>query len=87
MTLSELMYSGMGLKITGIESFFEKECKVFSGELGKVLTWKGITMFLDLKMIGSPSHEEVTGMEINMPVSAEYFIIPDNIKFSEIPGI
>jgi hypothetical protein len=58
----------------------------FKGKMGKALVWNGILMLLDMKMMGHSSHQEATSIQVNMPVAAEYFIIPENIKFSEMPG-
>jgi len=85
-SFTESMYAKMGMEKSGTESFMGKECKALKGEMGKVLTWNGIMMLLDLKMTGYSSHEEVTSMKTNIPVDAKYFIIPGNIKFSEMPG-
>lgn len=84
-SFTESMYAKMGMEKSGTETFMGKGCKVLKGEMGKVLTWNGILMLLDLKMTGYSSHEEVTSMKTNIPVDAKYFIIPRNIKFSEMP--
>jgi hypothetical protein len=86
-SFTESMYAKMGMEKSGNESFMGKDCKVLKGKMGKVLTWNGILMLLDLKMTGYSSHEEVTSMKTNIPVDAKYFIIPVNIKFSEMPGL
>jgi hypothetical protein len=85
-SFTESMYAKMGMEKSGTESFMGKECKVLKGNMGKVLTWNGILMLLDLKMTGYSSHEEVTSLKTNIPVDAKYFILPGNIKFSEMPG-
>jgi hypothetical protein len=85
-SFTESMYAKMGMEKSGIESFMGKDCKVLKGKMGRVLIWNGIMMLLDLKMAGYSSHEEVTSMKTNIPVDAKYFIIPGNIKFSEMPG-
>ena len=85
-SFTESMYAKMGMEKSGTESFIGKECKLLKGKMGKVLTWNGILMLLDLKMTGYSSHEEVTSIKTNIPVDAKYFIIPGNIKFSEMPG-
>ncbi|HUX56653.1 MAG TPA: hypothetical protein VMV77_06745 [Bacteroidales bacterium] len=71
----------------GTGLFLGKECKVLKGNMGKLLTWNGITMLLDMKITGASSHEEVTDIQINVPVAAKYFIIPKKIRFSEMPGL
>jgi hypothetical protein len=79
------MYSKMGFAKAPDETFLGKSCKVMKGNMGKVLTWNGILMLLDMKVLGTGSHQEVTKIQTNVPVDAKYFIIPKNIKFSEMP--
>lgn len=85
-SFTESMYAKMGMEKSGTESFIGKECKLLKGKMGKVLTWNGILMLLDLKMTGYSSHEEATSIKTNILVDAKYFILPGNIKFSEMPG-
>jgi hypothetical protein len=84
-SFAESMYTKMGMEKSGSEKMLGKECKVFKGKSGKVLIWNGILMLLDMKMMGHGSHQEATSIEINVPVDAKYFVIPKNIKFSEMP--
>jgi len=79
------MYSQMGFTKAPDENFLDKPCKVMKGDMGKVLTWNGILMLMDMKIMGSGSHQEATKIQTNVPVEAKYFVIPKNIKFSEMP--
>ena len=82
---SESMYSKMGFKRAPDETFLGKPCKAMKGDMGKVLTWNGILMLLDMKVMGSGSHQEVTKIQTNVPVDAKYFVLPKNTEFSELP--
>lgn len=84
--VAEDLYSKMGMKRAGTEKFLDKECVVFKGDMGKVLTWNGILMLLDMNYSGVKSRQEVTSIKVNVPVDEKYFEIPKNIKFSEMPG-
>ena len=84
-SFTESMYSQMGFSKAPDETFLSKPCKVMKGDMGKVLTWNGILMLLDMKLMGINSHQEVTKIQTNIPVEAKYFVIPKNIKFSEMP--
>ena len=84
--VAEDLYSQMGMKKTGIEKFFDKDCIAYKGDMGKVLTWNGILMLMDMNYGGMKTRQEVTSIKVNVPVDAKYFEIPKNIKFSEMPG-
>ena len=84
-SFAESMYAKMGMKESGSEKLLGKECKVFKGKTGKALVWNGILMLLDMKMMGSSTHQEAIDIKINLPVESKYFIIPKDIKFSEMP--
>ena len=84
--VAEDLYSKMGLKKTGTEKFMDKDLIVFKGDMGKVLTWNGILMLMDMNYSGIKTKQEVTSIKLNVPVDAKYFEIPKNIKFSEMPG-
>jgi hypothetical protein len=84
-SFAESMYAKMGMKESGSEKLLGKECKVFKGKTGKALVWNGILMLLDMKMMGHNSHQEAIDIKINLPVESKYFIIPKDIKFSEMP--
>jgi len=40
---------------------------------------------MDMKVMGSGSHQEVTNIQTNVPVDAKYFFLPKNTEFSELP--
>ena len=84
--VTEDLYSKMGMKRAGTEKFMDKDCIVFKGDMGKVLTWNGILMLMDMNYSGIQTKQEVTSIKINVPVDAKYFEIPKNIKFSEMRG-
>jgi len=84
-SFTESMYSKMGFSKAPDETFLGKPCKVMKGDMGKVLTWIGILMLLDMKVMGTSSHQEVTKIQTNVPVEAKYFVLPKNIEFSEMP--
>ena len=84
-SFTESMYSKMGFSKAPDETFLGKPCKVMKGDMGKVLTWNGILMLLDMKIMGTSSHQEVTRIQTNVPVEAKYFVLPKNIEFSEMP--
>jgi len=82
---TESMYLQMGFTKAPDEIFLGKPCKAMKGDMGKVLTWNGILMLMDMKLMGTGSHQEVTKIQTNVRVDAKYFVIPRNIKFSEMP--
>ena len=86
-SFTESMYSKMGFSKAPDETFLGKPCIVMKGNMGKVLTWNGILMLLDMKIMGIGSHQEVTKILTNIPVDAKYFVLPKDIKFSEMPGM
>ena len=83
---TEEMYTKMGMVKNGKETFLGKECDVIKGDMGKVLLWNGIMMMMDFKMGAYTSVQKATSIKTNIPVDAKYFIIPENITFSEMPG-
>ena len=84
--VAEDLYSKMGMKRAGTEKFMDRDCIAFKGDNGKILTWNGILMLMDMTYSGIKTKHEVTSIKINVPVDAKYFEIPKNIKFSEMPG-
>jgi hypothetical protein len=74
------------LKKAGTEKFMDRDCILFKGDNGKILTWNGILMLMDMNYSGIKTKQEVTSIKINVPVDAKYFEIPKNIKFNEMPG-
>ncbi len=83
--VAEDLYSKMGMKRSANEKFLDKDCVCFKGDMGKVLTWNGILMLMEMNYGGMKSRQEVTSIKTNVPVDAKYFEIPKNIKFSEMP--
>ena len=84
--VAEDLYSKMGMKRAGTEKFMDRDCILFKGDNGKILTWNGILMLMDMNYSGIKTKQEVTSIKINVPVDAKYFEIPKNIKFNEMPG-
>jgi hypothetical protein len=84
---TESMYAKMGFEKTPDEAFLGKTCKVMKGKMGKVMTWNGILMMLDMKIMGRGSHQEATKIQTNIPVDGKHFEIPKNIEFSEMPAM
>jgi len=85
-SFTESIYAKIGMEKSGTETMLGKDCKVLKGKMGKVMTWNGILMLLEMKTIGYSSHQEATKAQIDVPVEAKYFVIPKNIRFSEMPG-
>lgn len=86
-SFTESTYSKMGFRKTANESFLGKDCTVMKGNMGKVLTWHGILMMLDMKVMNVSSHQEATKIQENVSVDGKYFVIPKDVKFSEMPSI
>ena len=86
-TFTESIYNKMGLEKIGTEIFLDKMCVVLKGKPGKVLIWNGIILLLDINVDGSLTHEEAIDIQVDTQVTTKHFIIPKNIKFSEMPGI
>jgi hypothetical protein len=84
--VAEDLYSQMGMNKAGTEKFLDKDCIAYKGDMGKILTWNGILMLMDMNYGGMKSRQEVTSIKVNVPIEAKYFEIPKNIKFSEMPG-
>jgi hypothetical protein len=82
---AEKLYSQMGMKRSANEKFLDKDCVCFKGDMGKVLTWNGILMLMDMNYGGMKSRQEVTSIKVNVPVDPKYFEIPKNIKFHDLP--
>ena len=83
---TEEMYAKMGFSPAGTEKFMGKDCRVFKGDMGKVLTWNGILMFMQMTMMGTSTQQEVTKIDVNIPVKASLFEIPGDINFTELPA-
>lgn len=85
-SFTEEAYKKMGMVKSGKETLLGKECDVIKGDMGKVLVWNGIMMMMELKMGGYSSGQKATSIKTNTAVEPKYFIIPENITFSEMPG-
>lgn len=83
--ITDEWYSKLGYKKVGTENFLGKECNLYKGQDGKVLTWNGIMMLMDIKIAGTHTHHEAISIKTNIPVDQKYFVVPKNIKFSEMP--
>ncbi len=81
----ETTYSQIGFTKGPNENFLGRNCMTMKGEMGKLLFWNGIMMYMDMKMGAFNSHQEVTSLKTDLPVDAKYFVIPKNIKFTEMP--
>ena len=84
----EETYAKMGFQPAGTEKYLGKDCKVYKGKMGKVLTWNGILMYMEMNVMGNVTKQEVTKIDVNIPVKASYFDLPKDVKFTElnIPG-
>lgn len=85
-SFTESTYTKMGFTKGANEAFLGKECIVMKGNMGKVLTWHGILMVLDMKVVSISSHQEATKVQENVSIDAKYFAIPKNVTFMELPG-
>ena len=82
---TEETYAKLGMKKAGTEKFLDKECPAYKGDMGKVLIWNGILMYMEMNFGGMKSKQEVTSIKVNVPIDKKYFEIPKNIKFSDLP--
>ncbi|HSW55636.1 MAG TPA: hypothetical protein VLH59_11165 [Ignavibacteriaceae bacterium] len=82
---TEDIYAKLGIVRAGTEKFLGKECLAYKGENGKLLTWNGILMYLNLNFGGELTQQEVTSIKVNIPVDEKYFEIPKDVKFSDLP--
>jgi hypothetical protein len=79
----ESVYIRMGMKKSGTETFLGRGCIVYKGNAGKLLTWHGIPILLDLKKDGQSTRQAATSVKTNVVVSAKNFNVPVNITFTE----
>jgi outer membrane receptor for monomeric catechols len=84
-SFTESTFEKMGFVKNGQENYLGKQCTVVKGDLGKVLTWNGVLMLMEFKMGEFVSKQEAISIKTNVPVDSKYFLIPKNIKFSEMP--
>ncbi|MDZ7622944.1 MAG: hypothetical protein U5J96_00635 [Ignavibacteriaceae bacterium] len=82
---TEEIYAKLGIVRAGTEKYLGKECLAYKGENGKLLTWNGILMYLNLNFGGELTQQEVTSIRVNIPVDEKYFEIPKDVKFSDLP--
>ncbi len=83
---TEEIYSRMGFKNAGTEKYLGKDCRLFKGDMGKVLTWNGLLMFMEMNIMGNITRQEAIKIDVNIPVKASYFEVPQGITFTELPG-
>jgi hypothetical protein len=83
---TEEMYAKMGFKPAGNENFLGRDCRVFKGNMGKVLTWNGLLMFMEMTVMGTTTGQEATKVEVNVPVKASLFEVPADVTFTDIPA-
>lgn len=86
-SFTESMYLKMGFARAPDEAFLGKDCKVMKGSMGKVLTWNGILMLMDMNVMGRVSHQEATKIQTNVAVDGKHFVVPKDVKFSEMPSM
>jgi hypothetical protein len=82
---TEEIYAKLGIIRAGTEKFLGKECLAYKGENGKLLTWNGILMYLNLNFGGELTQQEVTSIKVNIPIDEKYFELPKDVKFSDLP--
>ena len=81
---TEETYAKLGFQPAGTESYLGKECRVFKGNMGKVLSWNGILMYMEMNAGVMTYKQEATKIKVNVPVKASYFQLPEDVTFSEI---
>ncbi len=82
----EETYSKMGFIPAGTEKFLGKECRVYKGDIGKILIWNGIMMYTEMNAGVMTYKQEVTKLDINARIKPSVFELPKDITFSEMPG-
>ncbi len=83
---AKAIYAKMGYTEAAPEQWLGRECKVYSGKMGKVLTWNGLLMYMETKVGTTVSKQEATKVDINVPVKASVFELPKDIEFSDMPS-
>lgn len=85
----EETYGRMGFKPAGTEKYLGKDCKVFKGDMGKVLTWNGILMYMEMTVMGNTTRQEATKIDVNTRIKPSIFELPKDITFKELnmPGM
>ncbi len=87
-TLTEEMKKKMNLKEEGEETIDGKSCKVFSFSMeqmnGKMWSWKGIPLKMEMAMMGKTVTTNVKKIEENPSIPAGTFELPSGIEFKEM---
>ncbi len=85
--LTEELYDKMGFKPAGTEKFLGKDCRVFKGTMGKVMTWNGLLMYMEMNAGGMTMKQEATKLELNAKIKPSVFELPKDVTFTEMPGM
>jgi hypothetical protein len=83
------MYAKMGFKPAGTENYLGRECRVLKGDMGKVLVWNGLLMYMEMTVMGMTTKQEATKVDVNVRVKSSVFDLPNDVTFTEmtIPGM
>ncbi|MBN1414914.1 MAG: hypothetical protein JW973_07425 [Bacteroidales bacterium] len=81
---TEETYDKMGFKPAGNEKYLGKECRVFTGDMGKVLTWNGLLMYMEMNVMGMTTKQEATKIDVNVRVNPSVFELPKDVTFTEM---
>jgi hypothetical protein len=81
---TEEIYAQMGFKPSGTESYQGKECRVFQGDMGKVLAWKGLLMYMEMNVMGTTTKQEAVKVDVNTRIKPSVFDLPGDVTFSEM---
>ena len=84
---TEEIYNQMGFKPAGTESYQGKECRVFKGEMGKVLAWNGLLMYMEMNVMGTTTRQEAVKVDVNTRVKPSVFDLPTDVTFTEMPAM
>jgi outer membrane lipoprotein-sorting protein len=88
-SLSGEMAEKYHVKKESNETVAGKTCDVFSMDDGKnmkgrVATWQGIPMRVDMQMAGMPMKQTVESIETDVAVPADKFEVPADVKITDI---
>jgi hypothetical protein len=84
---TEEIYDQMGFKPAGTESYHGKECRVFKGDMGKVLAWNGLLMYMEMNVMGTTTKQEAVKVDVNTRVKPSVFDLPAGVTFAEMPAM
>ncbi len=84
--LTEEVYDKMGFKPAESEKFLGKDCRVFKGTMGKVMTWNGLLMYMEMNVGSMTMKQEATKVEINAKIKPSVFELPKDVTFTDMPG-